>query len=73
VSEETPLQKESRWVNELNGVVAFLSGALDEISKCTDLESAKVVAEMASGFIAEYHAGQWTPGPIDDPSAWRPK
>lgn len=73
MSSETPLQHESRWVNELNGVVAFLVGALHEVLRSDSIEAAKTCAEMAIQNAAEYSAGSWTPGPVDDPADWRPK
>lgn len=71
MSDETALQRESRWVNELNGVVAFLVGALHEVLRCENIEAAKTCAEMAIQNAEEYRAGHWTPGPQDDPANWR--
>lgn len=67
----TDLQRESAHVNELNGVVAFLVGAIDRIRQCETVEAARTCAEMALQAIAERHAGLWTPGPHDDPANWR--
>lgn len=69
----TALQRESAWVNELNGVVAFLVGALHEVLRAENLEAAKTFAEMAIQSAEEYRAGHWTPGPHDDPANWRSK
>lgn len=65
------LQREAGHVNELNGVVAFLVGALHEILRCENIDAAKTCAEMAIGSAEEYRAGHWTPGPHDDPANWR--
>lgn len=67
----TDLQREAAHVNELNGVVAFSVGALDQIKRCETVEAARTCAEMALQAIAERHAGLWTPGPHDDPADWR--
>lgn len=67
----TPLQREAAWVNELNGLVAFLVGALHEVLRCDNIEAAKTCAEMAIQNVDEYRAGHWKPGPGDDPASWR--
>lgn len=67
------LQRESTWVNELNGLVAHLVGALHEVMHSQSIEAAKTCAEMAVQNVAEYHAGHWKPGPGDDPDDWRTK
>ncbi len=67
----TALQRESAQVNALNGLVAFLSGALHEVTRSKTVEDAKTCAEMAMVGIAEFHAGLGTPGPHDDPANWR--
>ena len=65
------LQRESAMVNDLNGLKAFIAGALHEISRCCTLEDAKTCAELAAQSIAEFDAGLWRPGPGDDPADWR--
>lgn len=66
-------QKEAARVNSLQGLRAFLVGALSEIGRCRSLDQAQTVAEMAIATIAEYDAGIWHPGPGDDPADWRPR
>lgn len=65
------VQRESARANEQGGVIAFLVGALDEISKSSDLASAKTCAMMGMQTIEEWRAGLWVPGPHDDPADWR--
>lgn len=65
------IQRESRWVNERNGALAFLSGVLHEILRAKTIEDARTFVEMALGHMAEFHAGTWTPGPADDAADWR--
>lgn len=60
------IQRESAWVNERNGVIAFLSGALAEVQKAKSISSAKTFAVVAEMTLAEWHAGTWQPGPGDD-------
>lgn len=67
---ETPLQRESRWVNELQGVVSFLSGVLHEVATSKTIDEAKTCVEMAQQHLAEYRSGLWIPGPQDDPADW---
>ncbi len=74
IDERVPLaafQREATWVNELQGVQAFLAGVFHEILKCRTLEDAKTCAEMGLQGIEEYRNGLWIPGPHDDPADWR--
>lgn len=65
------LQRESAEVNDLNGLVAFVVGALHEVMRSKSIEDAKTCAEMTLANINEYHAGLWRPGSHDDPADWR--
>lgn len=65
------VQRESAWVNERNGVIAFLVGALTEVQRSPTIEEARTCAEMARQHIDEWHAGTWLPSPVDDPADWR--
>jgi hypothetical protein len=64
------VQRESAWVNERNGVIAFLAGAFAEVAKSKSITTAKTIAEMVEMTLAEWHAGTWQPGPSDDPANW---
>lgn len=63
------LQREATWVNELQGVQAFLYGVLHEILKCKTIVDAKTCAEMGLQGIAGYGGGMGVPR--DDPADWR--
>lgn len=65
------VQRESAWVNEYGGVVAFTAGVFAEIVRAKTVEDARTFAEIAQGTLAEYQAGTWKPGPHDDAANWK--